>query len=269
MSWAEIKHALNSTLGTGSFKSLNLLIKDMVNTLETNIGKKIDGVSNHIDAIQSGYQIFTATNTWTVPNGVTKIYISGCGAGGDGVNSNCGKAGQYIIRDTVSVVPGQKINLTIGTGNTVISTNGYSKTLTANSLSESHQTTILGYLAGINGGNAPGYYDSPGSYGGYGGAFGYGGGAGAAGGSETSKNHGGGSGSMLGISVGSKIASAYAGADGLDSSYRNGVNGGDAGGFGAGGGGGGSGYAGSNGNPGKGSSGVVIIEWGNLRDCII
>ena len=46
--WAEIKHALNSTLGTSSFKPLNEIISSSVTTLNDKISSGVTSLSNSI-----------------------------------------------------------------------------------------------------------------------------------------------------------------------------------------------------------------------------
>ena len=58
--WAAVKYALNSTLGTSSFLSLDKMIQ------------------------AHGTQTFTEDGTFTVPAGVTKILVTAFGAGGGG-----------------------------------------------------------------------------------------------------------------------------------------------------------------------------------------
>ena len=61
--WAEIKNALNSTLGTSDFLSLDKMIQ------------------------AHGTQTFTSDGTFTVPAGVTKILVTAFGAGAGGNHS--------------------------------------------------------------------------------------------------------------------------------------------------------------------------------------
>lgn len=55
--WAAVKYALNSTLGTSGFLSLDKMIQ------------------------AHGTQTFTEDGTFTVPAGVTKILVTACGGG--------------------------------------------------------------------------------------------------------------------------------------------------------------------------------------------
>lgn len=70
---------------------------------------------------------FTSSGSFTVPAGVTKLWVSGCaGGGGGGFSSDTtanvsgggggGGAGQAIIRTPFAVTPGQVIAITIGSG---------------------------------------------------------------------------------------------------------------------------------------------------------
>ena len=245
MSWAEIKNALNSTVGTEKFQSLDEMIETVMGMF---YGK--------ITILQS--------RTFTVPDGVKKLYISGCGAGGNGTNgSNGGKAGQYVFQEEVSVNPGDVFTITVGTGNTVISsTGGYSKTLTANSIATEYHNNFIGWETGYNG-----FASDSGGKGGYGGAFGFGGGGGGNGVRNSSDyGHGGNGGSVSGGETPYTPSLTY-GAKGTDGKGGNvdydGGDGGDAGGYGAGGGECGSGRY--NGEAGKGSQGIVIIQWGTLQ----
>lgn len=124
----------------------------------------------------TGYKMFTADDTFVVPAGVTTIRVSACAAGVKG------NAGEWIENQIYDVSPGQSIDLTIGTGNTII---GDLATLVAGSVAGSSPSTKLGYATGYSGGRS-GSTDSPvgGGVGGHGGRYGYGGGGGAGSGSS-------------------------------------------------------------------------------------
>ncbi|MBE3590015.1 MAG: hypothetical protein IMW98_04210 [Firmicutes bacterium] len=74
----------------------------------------------------SGSQVFDASGTFTVPAGVTRIWIEMWGAGGGGGGgSNVagtwgggggGGSGAYLISNAVNVTPGQQITITVGAG---------------------------------------------------------------------------------------------------------------------------------------------------------
>ena len=100
MSWAEIKHALNSTLGLSSFAPLDKMI-------------------------QGGVQEFTDDGTFTVPKGVTRIWITACAGGKAGQYSSSsngfqkgGQGGEYVYKKAYSVTPAQSIDITVGKGGT-------------------------------------------------------------------------------------------------------------------------------------------------------
>jgi len=71
--------------------------------------------------------VFTSSGSWTVPQGVTQILVSGCGGGGGGGASSYisstnyyggtgGGAGQSTIKQSISVTPGHSLSITIGAG---------------------------------------------------------------------------------------------------------------------------------------------------------
>ena len=98
MSWAEVKHALNSTLGTDEFVSLDKMIA-------------------------GGTQTFMENGTFVVPNGVYKILITACAGGESGTHTgqsnydgSGGQGGEYIYKKAFSVSPKSSINITIGKG---------------------------------------------------------------------------------------------------------------------------------------------------------
>ena len=92
--WAAVKYALNSTLGTSSFLSLDKMIQ------------------------AHGTQTFTEDGTFTVPAGVTKILVTAFGAGGGGgrYDASGGQGGDRVIKKVYSVVSGTVIPITIGKG---------------------------------------------------------------------------------------------------------------------------------------------------------
>ena len=79
-----------------------------------------------------GFAKFTANGSFTVPAGVTQIWLSGCagggggGSGSGGTNSargsggGSGGAGQNIQKELYAVNPGQVIPITIGAGLSLI-----------------------------------------------------------------------------------------------------------------------------------------------------
>ena len=85
-------------------------------------------------AAPSGHQLFTESGTFTVPARVTSIRVSACAAG---VGQYAGAGIENVI---YYVTPGQKIELTIGTGNTKI---GDFETLIAGTLASSKPSTNM------------------------------------------------------------------------------------------------------------------------------
>ena len=121
--WAAVKYALNSTLGTSNFLSLDKMIQ------------------------AHGTQTFTSNGTFTVPAGVTKIWVTACGGGqagssGDYSRSSSGKGGaggDCIFKKAFSVTPGQEISIIVGKGGTTSGTIG--------------NATVIGSLVTLAGGN--------------------------------------------------------------------------------------------------------------------
>lgn len=215
-------------------------------------------------------QRFTTSGPFTVPDGVTTLYLSGCGAGGGGgagggaINNASfggggggGAAGESVIKQPVSVTPGQVINITIGTAGT----KGLGNTSSAGPGGNGGAggDTIIGSLKTLRGGGF-------GGGGGFGASYAQGGSPGAgypngAPGNDGSVNYatatgGYGASSPFGGGGGGGKASRSASSPNLDG-Y----------GYGSGGGGGGgiypngetAGIAGING--GNGTPGFLIIEW--------
>tara|TARA_R110002126_G_scaffold8823_1_gene40823 strand:+ start:3971 stop:4840 length:870 start_codon:yes stop_codon:yes gene_type:complete len=63
---------------------------------------------------------FTASTTWTVPTGVTKVWVTMIGGGGGGANygTYLGEAGKHgaVTNEMLSVTPAASITVTIGAG---------------------------------------------------------------------------------------------------------------------------------------------------------
>lgn len=230
------------------------------------------GSSQYYNALLSlglakhGNARLTTSGNFTVPAGVTTLYLSGCaggGGGGGGGGSSAvvvggggsgGGAGQSVIKIPVTVTPGQTINVTIGAGGaggTAGSSGGSNGGPGVNG-----GNTVFGSLLTLLGGGG----GSAGQTGASNGA----GGIGTTGypigssGSDSVVNCGGGDG-------GSGGTSPYGGGGGKGRSGRpNGGPGFNAGGNGGGGGGGGGTYQygpGLAGAGGNGTSGILIVEW--------
>lgn len=160
MSWAEVKHALNSTLGTEGFQSLDKLISIRLAEWESSL-------QNH------KYEIFetAGSHQYTVPEGVFKIYIAACGGGAGGtgaagdryssltsVNGAGGGGGAAILNYEILVNPGDILNITVGAGGAggVTSDN---PTAGANG-----GDTIIGNYITLKGGNAGAVVDTGPAY---------------------------------------------------------------------------------------------------------
>ena len=238
--YAGYKHALNSTLGTAGFKALDALIQDKITAAQTALASSITTVNGAVTA--HGVQRFTANGTFTVPVGVTLVYVTAIASGGNGANGGLGststggsggaggKAGQFVIDYPLSVTPGSNITVTVGTGNTVIGsltlTKGAGATLPYLDNFAMDGTKILNGYGGGGGQMTPSVLVP------YCPTQSYSGGAGGNGGSTNSSNQG------------------VAGSAGT--------------GWGTGGGGGGGGNSGSNyggGAGGAGGPGFATIRW--------
>ncbi|MDN0104513.1 hypothetical protein [Yersinia bercovieri] len=170
----------NDSRITGALqKSANLSDLANVATARANLG-----VSPH------GFSRFTSSGSFTVPAGVTQIFVSGCAAGGGGGSSlatnsssfvtggSGGGAGQPALNVPITVTPGQVIPITIGTG-------GTGATAATNNATAGGNTQLGAGGALMNlGGGSPGLVGGggtsfPSDYGGPGGGAGYPGGSSA------------------------------------------------------------------------------------------
>jgi hypothetical protein len=189
----------------------------------------------------TGYQFFSSSGTFTVPAGITRVYITAVGGGGggnrqsSGSNSGGGGGGAAVINRPVSVTPAANITVTVGAGGA--------------GRSGSNGAGVAGTASSFSGHTAPG------------------------GGVATTSGGTGGGGFTLmdGGNPAAGVAGSIKGGDG-----GTGTNGGGGGGsfFGAGGaggtsngssaadnsGGGGGGVSGS-GSGGNGGSGFVLVAW--------
>lgn len=229
--------------------------------------------------------IFTSNGTFKVPEGVTQIIVSGCAAGGNGIENQSGSngnglAGEFVIDKALLVIPKEEISIVVGRGNTII---GNYLTLIANTLKIDCECFKLGYKTGIKGTRYSGADRICGNA--YSGAFGYGGGAGGLADYDSSGTSTYEPGPTIGVwygdnvsegglAVGSSIkdnangtaGKVYGSGSGGIASTSNSciASGGGAGGYGAGGGAPGvyvTRYSSTYGKPGQGSPGIVIIEW--------
>lgn len=219
-----------------------------------NSGKylKTDGsnVSWQDGQVTSGFQVFTANGTFTVPAGITQLIVScvsgggGGGGGSSGVGSVTlsggigGGGGAARLRKFIlGVTPGQQFTVTLGAGG-----------------------------SGGAGGAGTGSGQNPGSAGGSGTATTFGAnssGPGIAGGGGPTST----SGASLGTTGASGSGEYGVPGSGGAGSEPNGLTGGNATNYGSGGGGGGGGRSGnggssgSGGTGGSGSAGVCVVQW--------
>ncbi|MBP2655186.1 MAG: hypothetical protein H6Q73_2755 [Firmicutes bacterium] len=214
-----------------------------------------------------GKSMFTSSGTFTVPTGVTTVYvsaISGGGGGGggciagstsvQGAGGGGGGAGQFIICTPKTVVSGETITVTIGSGGaggastSTVGSNGSAGSSGGNTVISASQSGWTKTLSSTNGGG--GAFISCGDMWG-----GIGIGGGGSGWSVNDFNN-------LYTSIGNSIAYGGKGADspfGVGGSGIVGASGtpsAGASGYGAGGGGGANGN-----NGGSGATGMVLIEW--------
>lgn len=246
----------------GTPKDLDLLL---VNTDGDDKSLTLKKLAQYVSSLH-GIEKIVSSGKFTVPDGVTKIYVSGCAPGGGGGAGGCrtntaefggggggGGAGQSIIKQPLSVKPGEVIDIMIGSpglgGKTKQGDDGEFG-LDGGDLTFGSYFTLKGGRGGGAGGGGNNR-----CYGGYGGAGYPDGGMGndgdrtntdilgtGGGGAGASCSFGGGGGSVR-----SSIGGSGAGIPGLKS-YGNGS-------------GGGGGSTGINGNGGNGSEGLLIVEW--------
>ncbi|WP_278898487.1 glycine-rich domain-containing protein [Roseburia hominis] len=125
MSWAEVKHALNSTLGTEDFQSLDKLFSTRLAEFESIKNKKY---------------IWDTSGTYylTVPDGIYKIYVTACAGGGGGggrfgdtddntrIGGSGGGGGMAIMNHPVIVTAGEQLSIIVGRGGTAGRSSGSS-----------------------------------------------------------------------------------------------------------------------------------------------
>lgn len=219
---------------------------------------------------KSRFAVVTSSQTITIPDWVTEIYVTasagGSGGGGSGGSVNMtgtgaggqgGSAGESVVKRKFTVVPGSTINVTIGAGGDGGVAGGPS---TDGGDGSSGGNTVIGSLLTLKGGDGGRGGES------FRGSILPGGGSGANGYPAGQDGQDGANG-ILGNGCGGNGANSFfGGGAGGSRSGSAGVNGKDAYGYGSGGSGAGGGYGGSGGGSnggvgGKGASGIVIIEW--------
>lgn len=215
----------------------------------------------NLGLINKGLARFTTSGSFTVPAGVTTIIVSGCGGGGGGggsqtsinttvAGSGGGGGAGFVIRQPITVTPGQVLAVTIGTGGVGGAagggTGGVGGTTSAGS--------IVNLLGGGGGsvGQSLANSASGGSPGNLSGTI-----TGGWGGDSQSIEGGGAYGGMGGQSpFGSAGATVRGNSSPLDGQPSQGFG---AGGGGAGGGNTNAAHQGAKG--GNGAPGILIIEW--------
>lgn len=111
---------------------------NMVASLASGATVQYDGNSNLVGAPYNAIrnQIFLSSGTFTVPAGITTVYLSMCGGGAAGGNGQTGTnqsgggggAGGYFINKPYTVTPGNSYTVTIGAGGTAGVSSGDSGT---------------------------------------------------------------------------------------------------------------------------------------------
>jgi hypothetical protein len=243
----------------------NILSSDVLD--DGNQGKFVNQLISAMtrNALSVNRQLrLTTSGSFTVPDGVTTLYVSGCGGGGGGggsqtsinatvAGSGGGSGGGFIEKFAMNVTPGQVINAIVGAGGSGGAAGG--------GTGFAGGTSSFGVVS-LQGGY-PGQVGSSSQTSASGGAPGLGGSAGS----------GGGHGSWGGDSQAGEGGGAYGGSGGhspfgaAGGQVRGNINpiaGLSAAGYGAGG--GGAGGANVNGahtgaKGGDGAPGLLIIEW--------
>lgn len=260
LSQASVGGFSNNGSGNYTFNVTNGTAETVSITVEVN-GIEI-GTSNNIEfTTPQTIQIFNASNTFTVPDGVSRITVEAWGAGGGGaVNSaGGGGGGGAYARGVLNATPGQQFTVTVGSGGAV-STAGGSTTFSGNSFSftasggSGANTTNGGAGGGVTGSFTGTYVGSPVSFGGGSGA------AGVTNGNGNSRLGGGGGGSGLFNATGGNATGGAGGIGTGNGGAGNSIDGGGVAqsGFAPGGGGGG---VGQGGTAGVGAAGRIRIEY--------
>lgn len=117
-----------------------------------------NGMGCLVSADYRGHQLFTASGTFTVPKGVTTVYVTGCGGGGGGGGAKGdgdtvgrgggGGGGACAIKTAITVAPGQSYAVTVG--------NAGSAGATAPTAGGAGGTSSFGALLSLSGGGGGG-----------------------------------------------------------------------------------------------------------------
>ena len=122
------------TIGSGTAGTEKLNVTGTISATEMKIGAqnvcRADGTNCPAAPAQAphGKQRFTSPGTFTVPAGVTKVWVSMSGGGGGGssgkkysdgstyIDGGGGGGAHAVLAEEVTVTPGENIAVTIGTG---------------------------------------------------------------------------------------------------------------------------------------------------------
>lgn len=150
---ASIKASISAleTDNTAIKSSIAILEADNASTQES-VATLTTKVNNLVSNPSATTTYFYSSGTYVVPDGVTKVYVSGCGGGAGGSACYGGGGAQSVIRKTINVTPGTSISVTIGDGGS--GSGSYSSISSWPSGTDGGTTSFGSYLS-LHGGYAP------------------------------------------------------------------------------------------------------------------